>query len=69
VVVWESENRALAPVNTLFRSLLLVLALTMLAVLAMAFWFSTKLIARPLDTEMDLVPHPHIARMAEEETV
>ena len=69
VVVWESESRALAPVNSLFRSLLLVLALTMLAVLAMAFWFSTRLIARPLETEMDLVPHPHIARMAEEETV
>lgn len=69
VVVWESESRALAPVNSLFRSLLLVLALTMIAVLGMAFWFSTKLIARPLETEMDLVPHPHIARVAEEETV
>jgi hypothetical protein len=69
VVVWESESRALAPVNSLFRSLLLVLAVTMLAVLGLAFWFSTKLIARPLDTEMDLVPHPHIARVAEEETV
>jgi hypothetical protein len=69
VVVWESEPRALAPVNSLFRSLLLVLAMTMLAVLGLAFWFSTKLIARPLETEMDLVPHPHITRVAEEETV
>jgi hypothetical protein len=69
VVAWEAESRALAPVNSLFRSLLLVLALTLLCVLALAFWFSMKLAAKPLENEMELVPHPHIARVAEEETV
>jgi hypothetical protein len=69
VVAWESEDRALAPVGSLFPSLLLVLAVTMLSVLAFAFWFSMKLAAKPLENEMDLVPHPHIARVAEEETV
>jgi hypothetical protein len=69
VVTWEAESRALAPVNSLYRSLLLVLALTLLCVLALAVWFSMKLAARPLENEMDLVPHPHIARVAEEESV
>ncbi len=69
VVTWEAESRALAPVNSLFRSLLLVLAMTTLCVLGLAFWFSLKLAATPLENEMELVPHPHIARVAEEETV
>ncbi len=66
VVTWEAERRALAPVNSLFRSLLLVLAVTLLSLLAFAFWFSMKLADRPLENEMELVPH---ARVAEEETV
>ena len=69
VVTWEAEDRALAPVNSLFRSLLLVLAVTLLSLLAFAVWFSMKLAARPIENEMELVPHPHIARVAEEETV
>ena len=69
VVMWEAEDRALAPVNSLFRSLLLVLAATLLSLLAFAVWFSMKLAARPIENEMELVPHPHIARVAEEETV
>ena len=28
-----------------------------------------KLAEKPLENEMELVPHPHIARVAEEETV
>ena len=69
VVAWEAESRALAPVNTLFLSLLGVLGVTLLSVLAFALWFSTKLAPQPLETEMELVPHPHIARVAEEDTV
>lgn len=69
VVAWEAESRALAPVSALFRSLLIVLGATLVCVLGLAFWFSTSLVARPLETEMDLVPHPHIARVAEEETL
>ncbi len=41
----------------------------MLTLLAFAFWFSMKLAEKPLENEMELVPHPHIARVAEEETV
>ena len=69
VVTWEAESHALAPVTSLFRSLLLVLAMTLLCVLGLAFWFSTKLAERFIDTEMELVPHPHVAHIAEEETV
>ena len=69
VVAWEAEDLALSPVNSLFSSLLLVLAVTLLSLLAFAFWFSMKLAARPIENEMELVPHPHIARVAEEETV
>ena len=65
----QAEGDALAPVTSLYRSLLLVLALTLLCVLGLAFWFSTKLAEKFVDTEMELVPHPHIARVAEEETV
>jgi hypothetical protein len=43
--------------------------LTLLCVLGLAFWFSTKLSERFVDTEMDLVPHPHLPRMSEEESV
>ncbi len=69
VVTWEPESLALAPVASLFRSLLLVLAMTLLCVLGLAFWFSAKLAQRTLETEMELVPHPHISTMAEEERV
>ena len=50
VVTWEAEDLALAPVNSLFRSLLLVLAATLLSLLAFAFWFSMKLAAKPSKT-------------------
>jgi Cache domain len=68
VVAWEAESRALAPVTSIFGALMLVFAVTLLCVLGLAFWFSRSQMARPLETEMDLVPHPHIARVAEEET-
>lgn len=68
VVAWEAESLALAPVNSLFLSLAVVLGVTLLSVLAFALWFSTKLAPQPLETEMELVPHPHIARVAEEDT-
>ena len=69
VAVWQPTDAALAPVNSLFRELLLVLALTILAVLAMAVYFSVRLAAPPVEIDMELVPHPHIARVADEETV
>lgn len=67
VVAWESERLALGSVTSLFQSLLLVLAMTLVLVLAFAAWFSMKLATRPIETEMALVPHPHIATMEEEE--
>jgi hypothetical protein len=69
VVTWQSESELLAPVQTQFRSLMLVLALTGLCVLGLALWFSIRLAAKPFETDMDLVPHPRIARVAEEESV
>lgn len=68
VVAWQPEREALAPVNSLFRSLLLVLALTCLCVLALAFWFSLQLAAPAVDIAMALVEHPHISRVADEES-
>jgi hypothetical protein len=69
VVTWQPESELLAPVRTQFRSLMLVLALTGLCVLGLALWFSVRLAAKPFETDMGLVPHPPIARVAEEESV
>jgi hypothetical protein len=69
VVAWEPAAELLAPVQSLYRSLLLVLALTAICVLGLAFWFSLKMAAPPVEIDMALVPHPPIQRVAEEETV
>jgi Cache domain len=69
VVAWQPEAELLAPVQSQFRSLLLVLALTGLCVLGLALWFSVKLAAPPVEIDMELVPHPRIARVADEESV
>jgi hypothetical protein len=69
VAAWQPESELLAPVQTQFRSLMLVLALTGVCVLGLALWFSVRLAAKPFETGMDLVPHPRIARVAEEESV
>jgi hypothetical protein len=69
VVAWQPEAQLLAPVESQSSSLLLLLAVTAICMLALALWFSVKLVPRPIETEMHLVPHAPIHRMAEEESV
>jgi hypothetical protein len=69
VVAWQPESELLAPVQSLYRSLLLVLALTAVCIIGLAFWFSLKLAKPPMGIDMALVPHPPIHRVAEEESV
>jgi hypothetical protein len=69
VAAWQSEDELLAPVATEYRSLLLLFAVTGVVVLALALWFTVKLAAPMVETEMALVPHAPLHRVAEEETV
>ena len=69
VVAWQPAAELLAPVQSLYRSLLLVLALTAICVLGLAFWFSLKLARSPMGIDMALVPHAPIHRVEEEEPV
>jgi hypothetical protein len=69
VVAWQPESELLAPVQSQSRSLLLLLAVTGVCLLGLAVWFSIKLTPQPMETEMHLVPHPPIHRVAEEESV
>jgi hypothetical protein len=69
VVAWQPESELLAPVQSLYRSLLLVLALTAICVIGLAFWFSLKLSRPPMGIDMALVPHAPIRRVADEESV
>jgi hypothetical protein len=67
VAVTQAEDELLAPVRALGWYLLMVLALTALAVLAFALWFSTR-IARPvLATDLHLVQHAPVMRVGETE--
>jgi hypothetical protein len=68
VVAWQPEAELLAPVQSLYRSLLLVLALTAICVLGLAFWFSLKMSKPAVGIDMALVPHPPIHRVADEES-
>jgi len=69
VVAWQPASELLAPVQSLYRSLLLVLALTAICVLGLAFWFSLRLSKAPMGIDMELVPHAPIRRVADEESV
>ena len=69
VVAWQPESELLAPVQSLYRSLLLVLALTAICVIGLAFWFSLKLSKSAMGIDMALVPHAPIHRVADEESV
>lgn len=69
VVAWQPESELLAPVQSLYRSLLLVLALTTICILALAVWLSIRLARPPMELDMALVPHVAVHRVAEEESV
>jgi len=68
VAAWQSEGELLAPVASEYRSLLLLFAVTGVVVLALTLWFTMKLAAPMVDTDMALVPHPPLHRVAEEDT-
>jgi hypothetical protein len=69
VAAWQSEADLLVPVASEYRSLLLLFAIAGVIVLALALWFTVKLSAPMVETEMALVAHPRLHRVAEEETV
>ncbi|HSK10947.1 MAG TPA: cache domain-containing protein [Vicinamibacterales bacterium] len=60
VVVSEAESELFAPVRYQLWSLLAVLALTAIAVLALALWFSLRLAAPLPDEELHLVRHSKV---------
>ncbi len=71
VGVSEADAEVMAPIRSTGRNLLLVLALTAVAVLGFTLWDSRRLAARPqaMDTDLQLVEHPrlHWIEEAEEE--
>ena len=69
VAAWQSEADLLVPVASEYRSLLLLFAIAGVIVLALTLWFTVKLSAPMVETDMALVPHPPLHRVAEEETV
>jgi len=69
VAAWQSEAELLAPVQSEYRALLLLFAATALVALALALWFTLKLEQPMVDTQMALVPHPPLHRVAEDESV
>jgi hypothetical protein len=67
VAVSQSEDELFAPVRTQLNALMLVIALTAVAVLLLALVFSMRLAAPPVDIDMHLVDHPKVTRIADEE--
>ena len=52
------------PVASEYRSLLLLFAIAGVIVLALTLWFTVKLSAPMVETDMALVPHPPLHRVA-----
>jgi hypothetical protein len=67
VAVWQPEEELLAPLRTQMWQWLFLLALTGAIVLALALWFSMRLVAPATETEMHLVEHAKIPRFEERE--
>jgi len=65
VAVSQDDSELFLPIRAQFISLLLVLALTAVAVLLFALWLSTRLAALPPDTDLHLVTHPRVHRIEE----
>jgi hypothetical protein len=66
VAVSQDEDELFAPVRAQWSSLVIVLALTALAVVLMALYLTVRLAARPPDSELHLVEHAR--KLAEQET-
>jgi hypothetical protein len=71
VAVSQGEDELFASVRTQSTSLVLLLALTAVAVMLFALWYSTRLAAPPEPEEMDmhLTRHPRVHRIEEPEDV
>jgi hypothetical protein len=67
VAVWQPEEELLAPLRTQMWQWLFLLALTGAIVLALALWFSMRLVAPVTESEMHLVDHAKIQRLEERE--
>ncbi len=67
VAVSQAESELLAPIRAQMWLLLVAIAVTAAAVLALALWFSMRLAAGPLDgaPEMNLVEHSTVPRLEE----
>lgn len=63
VAVSQAEHELLAPMRTIGTLLALVAGATLLLVFAVAFWFSMRLAAPPMDVDMALVRHARVVRM------
>jgi len=57
VAVSQSEDELFAPVRAQWTSLIIVLALTALAVVLFALWFTMRLATPPPDSDLHLVEH------------
>ena len=71
VAVSQGEDELFSTVRTQSTSLVLLLALTAMAVMLFALWYSTRLAAPPEPEEMDmhLTSHPRVHRIEEPEDV
>ena len=61
----ESQDELLAPVRGLAWYLLMTIALTAIAVLAAALWFSMRLATPQVETDIHLVEHPTVSHVGE----
>lgn len=65
VVITQAEDELLAPVRSVAWYLLTVLALTAVAVLAFALWFSMRIAESPVAADMHLVEHAPVMHVGE----
>lgn len=65
VVISQAEDELLAPVRAVAWYLLTVLALTALAVLVFALWFSMRIAESPVAADMHLVEHAPVMHVGE----
>jgi hypothetical protein len=68
VVVTQAEDELFAPVRTQVTNLLLVLSIAVVAVLILSLWFSMRLSAPPVEVGVQLVEHPKVHRIAEDDS-
>jgi len=65
VAVSQAEDELFQPVRVQLWSLIVALALTAVAVLALAVWFSIRLAVPPFVDGLHLVEHSGVSRMGD----